>query len=380
MKIIQTIDSFNEKDGGVFACTHPLISEIINQGYDIKLVTIADRSGDGQIKNDRIVYLHDDRKTRFKFSRNMHDFLSAHDFDLYHTNGLWTYTNHITCRISRSKHKPYMISPHGMLYPEALKRNQSIKYLFDLLLFKKDINSAACLHATSDQEINNIRKYGYTGPIALIPNPISVPQYISDIPKRKFKLDDSIRIGFLGRLHPIKQVENIMHALSMTPKHIRQKVNLIIMGQGEIAYESFLHALSDKYQLNTTFTGFINGKNKYTLLSSLDALFVPSDMENFGMIIPEALLMNVPVMASLGTPWEILNKKECGWWADASPESIAKIIELIDVLDHDELKLMGARGHELVINNYTADKIAQQTIALYKWILTGDSTPGFIHI
>ena len=99
---------------------------------------------------------------------------------------------------------------------------------------------------------------------------------------------------------------------------------------------------------------------------------------NFGMIIPEALIVGTPVMASLGTPWEALNVENCGWWRDNSPESIAGVIEEIKALSPAQLYAMGARGREYILKNFAADRVATQMYSLYQW-LNGDSgKPDFV--
>ena len=51
----------------------------------------------------------------------------------------------------------------------------------------------------------------------------------------------------------------------------------------------------------------MQGREKYERLANIWTLFVPSAQENFGMIVPEALICGTPVYASLGTPWGELN-------------------------------------------------------------------------
>ena len=72
--------------------------------------------------------------------------------------------------------------------------------------------------------------------------------------------------------------------------------------------------------------------------------FVPSDFENFGMIVTEALSVGTPVMASLGTPWEELNTIGCGWWIDRTPENIAQVMRQVMEMSIPELLAMGERG------------------------------------
>lgn len=48
------------------------------------------------------------------------------------------------------------------------------------------------------------------------------------------------------------------------------------------------------------------GVEKDNAISSLTYLAVPSDFENFGNIVTEALVRGIPVIASKGMPWQEL--------------------------------------------------------------------------
>ena len=126
----------------------------------------------------------------------------------------------------------------------------------------------------------------------------------------------------MGRLHPIKKVENLIYALSLLSKEEQSGLSLQIMGKYDDCYEEFLKTEVKRLGLDdcVEFVGFVSGEDKYDRLSRLWALMVPSTQENFGMIVPEALICGTPVYASLGTPWGELNEYQCGWWKDNAPE------------------------------------------------------------
>lgn len=146
---------------------------------------------------------------------------------------------------------------------------------------------------------------------------------------------------------------------------------LVIMGKGDDVYEHFLRSEVERLGLQerVKFLGFVSGREKYEALSELSALFVPSDFENFGMIVTEALSVGTPVMASLGTPWEKLNTEQCGWWVDRSVESVAKVMREVLAMPVERLLDMGERGRRLVAEKYEASMVARQMIGLYKSII-----------
>lgn len=83
---------------------------------------------------------------------------------------------------------------------------------------------------------------------------------------------------------------------------------------------------------------------KNRLLASLSCLVVPSDFENFGMIVAEALLQEVPVIATTGSPWQELETERCGWWVGNDTDTLTEAVREALELDKDLLHEMGNGG------------------------------------
>ena len=383
MKILQTIAGFGAKSGGTSTCTYDLIKALVQNNTTVELLTptvynLSDKlMGEGE---EWIKVVDNDYITPYGLSKNMKDFIVDSDYDLYHTNGLWMYCNHITCSCARKKNKPYIITPHGMLYPDALKRSYWKKWPLLKLYFEKDILEASCLHVTCKPELEYVRRFGYKGPVALIGNPANLPSYINELSGRNEDTPIST-FGFLGRLHPIKKVENLIYGINKCTPESRRRIRLVIMGKGDNSYEQFLRHETQRLDLvkNVEFKGFVNGRDKFEQLSKLSALFVPSDFENFGMIVTEALACKTPVFASLGTPWEELNVRKCGWWMDRTPENIASVMMNVSSMSKEDIDAMGNSGQQLVFEKYEASKVAIKMKRLYEWIVYGGIKPEFVY-
>lgn len=384
MKVLQTIAGFGALYGGIATCTYDLISVLHSIGVPVDLLTVNVKNkldvlmGKGE---DWIKALPNDVVTPYEYSKNIAHYLKNNEYDLYHTNGLWMYCNHVTCSIARDKGRPYVITPHGMLYPDALHRSYWKKWPLIQLCFRKDIDRADCLHVTCKAEMEHVRDFGYKGPIAIIPNPANLPNYLNDIAilKSGFRCNNQRRsFGFLGRLHPIKKVENLLYGMSKLSS--LKGCELVIMGKGDDVYEQFLRKETMRLGLEdyVKFMGFVKGRDKYEQLAQLSCLFVPSDFENFGMIVTEALSVGTPVMASLGTPWEELNTAGCGWWISRSPENIADVMQQVIDMPASQLLEMGEKGQRLVQKKYTAPQVAHQMQQLYEWIGANGVKPEFV--
>ena len=375
MKFLQTIANLGIHSGGTTTCIYDLLLAMhhINDNVDLMTLHTSDIVGHGE---NWIKALSNDVITPYEYSRNVKCFLKHSNYDLYHTNGMWLYCNHATCCIARKKNKPYIITPHGMLYPQALARSAwKKKLMLTIGGINKDLRLADCIHCTCLEEMKHYRDLGYKNPVAVIPNPVPIPSFINEVNNNR----NIKRIGFLGRLHPYKNPEALVKAWISLGKQV-DNAQLIIMGRGEPEYENKLKSLVKQHRLtNVEFAGFINGKEKFERLASLTALCVPSFSENFGMTIAESLLVGTPVIASLGTPWQELNARHCGYWVSNDVQTLAETIEQVLSLPEDEIQRMGENGKRLVQEKYQDTQVAKMMIQLYDWLIAGSGKPQFVY-
>lgn len=381
MRILQTIPYMLASQGGPSTCTRDLLQGLLEIGADVNLLTSKPLKETEEVLGSDSSWIRTfacDYRTPLAFSNYINYYLHEYQYDIYHANTLWLYPTHATCQYARKKDKPYIVSPHGMLYPTALAISRWKKRLMERCWFRKDIMKANCIHATCVQEMKYCREYGYKGPIAVIPNPVIFPKELS---LTNSKGTDRRKIGFLGRLHPIKNVENLIYAISLLKEEEKSALSLQIMGKFDDRYENWLKSEVVRLRLEdyVNFVGFVTGKEKYDRLSELWCLMVPSAQENFGMIVPEALICGVPVYASLGTPWQDLNTYHCGWWKDNSPNSIAEVMRFVIRMSLNENLEMGQNGYKLIQEKYEQHKVARMMYELYSWIMEGGTKPNFVY-
>lgn len=390
MKVLQSIPFMLASQGGPSTCTCDLLQGLYDNGANVDLLTSKcynpkDRNlGEGSqwLKEVKMDY-----RTPLALSKTTDKFLRDTEYDIYHANTLWLYPVHAVCAYARKVRKPYVLSTHGMLYPTALAVSRWKKRLMRAMWYNKDIMQADCLHATCMAELEHNRKWGYKGPIAVIPNPVVFHKFVNDNQDTSLNVltNGKRTIGFLGRLHPIKKVENIIYALNLLEPEFRNKVKLDVMGKFDDKYELWLKEEVKRLGLEDSveFVGFVSGKEKYERLKKLSALMVPSAQENFGMIVPESLICETPVYASLGTPWSELNECRCGWWRDNEPKTIAGVIKEILSMSDEDLRSMGRNGRRLMEEKYEQHKVAAMMQQLYDWIGNGmkaEQRPDFVFL
>lgn len=377
MKILNTISSLSYSSGGTSQCTSLILKELWRNNIDVEVLTYNHSENDSNVLENSKIHFMPYISGRYKYSSVFkYKLLELQKkANLVHIQGIWQYPSYAAVKNARKFKKPYVISPHGMLYPKALNSgNTLLKKIFYSAHLRKDLQQAACIHTTCIEEMNHIRDLGISTPIAVIPNPVDNLPYVN----LTVALKNRFSIGYVGRIHRTKRIEVLIDAWHMLGCKVDND-ELIIIGDGDKEYLEELKCLvAEKSLKNVKFTGFLKGNDKNNAIQSLTFLAVPSDFESFGMVIAEALMMGVPVIASKGTPWSQLETFNCGYWIKNDSKNFSETILQVKKLSYDEIKMMGENGKKLINDNYTTDVIGQKIINMYNWILNKSSKPEFI--
>ena len=362
--------------GGPAMSTYLTIKGLRQLGVDTQIIRI--KPLDGEILRGDDVPMHiieSTPRTALGYAHSYkRDVIKAGEFDIYHAQGVWLWNTYAMVDAARKLGKPYLITPRGMLYPQDIaKSNSYIKKLSLRWRLLDDLNQAACVHVTCKEEMRHCRNLGVTAPIAIIPNPVEIIDFIYK------KQDDVRRVGFLGRLSPRKNVEGLIRAFADLGSNAKN-AELLVIGGGEKSYERFLRNEVERLQLkNVRFAGFLSNAEKDLAIASCSVLAMPSEFENLGNVVLEGLVRGIPCIATQGSPWEELNTHHCGWWVPYCQEEITHALRLAINSTNNELKIMGQNGRKLMEDLYSLEAIAQKMKNLYEWILKKEDKPDFVY-
>lgn len=303
------------------------------------------------------------------------EIISCGDFDIYQAQGVWQYNTYALVDVARKRGKPYIITPRGMLYPQDIAKSKSwFKKMSLKIRLLDDLNRAACVHVTCEDEMNHCRNLGVTSPIAIVPNPVEIKEYPNA------KNDDVFRLGYLGRISRRKNVEGLIYAWSELGDKVKDNAELLIIGGGDEEYMAFLKKEVARLNLsNVRFTGFISGQEKENALSSLSVLAMPSEFENFGNVIVEGLVRGIPCIATTGAPWKDLEDYQCGWWVEYNQAAITKAVQSALETPVEDLYVMGVRGKKMMKEKYSIEAVAKQLKEVYEWLLGRSEKPDFVY-
>ena len=297
---------------------------------------------------------------------------------IYHINGIWNPLSHWCARAGRRHAIPLVIQPRGMLEPWALGWRATKKRLALALYQRRDLESAALLVATAEQEGENLRRFGLRQPIAVIPNGVDLvggkwPCATEAATPRAVR-----HALFLGRVHPVKGLENLLGAWAKVQP---EGWILQLAGPDEGGHLGDVLALAERLGISdqVQYLGEFDDRAKWDVYRGADLFVLPSFTENFGVAVAEALSQGLPVITTTGTPWEDLRTFGCGWWVAPNGAGLQDALKKAFSLPPDRLVEMGVRGRDYV-QRYDWSVIAGQMLDAYRWVLGQESLPDCIRL
>jgi glycosyltransferase involved in cell wall biosynthesis len=297
----------------------------------------------------------------------------AHQKQILHAHGLWRMPNVYTVHARRDTAARVVISPRGMLEPYALNHHAAPKRLFWWTTQRRALERADCLHATSEQEYESIRRVGMTNPVAVIGNGVWLEPVQKALPRER-------EVLIVARLHPIKAIDRLLHAWG----HVQGAFpswRLRIVGPDSDGYLDTLKRLSQELRLERVdFGGAAFDAEKEELFSRASVFVLPSHSENFGLTIAEALSYGLPVIASRGTPWQRLETRGCGWWVSNDVPSLAKALQAALATDPAVLSQMGEKGRRWMSEEFGWNRKAAEMEAVYGWLSQIAAVPSTVRL
>lgn len=149
----------------------------------------------------------------------------------------------------------------------------------------------------------------------------------------RLRQDDSLRLGFLGRLEEVKNIPALLRSVQRLQSMREFKISLTIAGDGPLRQELDDYILENDLSNVIQLIGFLTEVSSF--YKNIDCLVLPSFTEGFGLVVLEAMSRGIPVIVSDGGALpEIVDKKELVFDLNKEGDLDRKIRYLSDPLNY----------------------------------------------
>jgi glycosyltransferase involved in cell wall biosynthesis len=348
-------------------------------GHDVHVFTTnVDGPTDSDVPLDRPVDL-DGVKVSYFLSRSMRRVYwsppmrqalgdKIREFDLVHLHSIFLWPTWAAARAARRAGVPYVLAPRGMLSQDLVRRkNRWVKSAWIAMIERKNLESAAAIHVTSELEMEEAKGFDFRWPpLEVVPNGVD----LSSHPDASGSVSGAVRsvvegppfLLFLGRVNWKKGLDRLIRALGNVPG-----VGLAIAGNDEEGYSPRLRVLAGECGVSdrVSFLGAVNGREKAMLLKAALALVLPSHFENFGNVVLEAMAMRCPVVVTpeVGAA-SIVRETKAGVVVPGEPVTLGAAL-LALVAAPERRQAMGEAGRDAVEKQFTWEAVARRMVAVY---------------
>jgi len=373
--------------GGIGSMTQLLAEELVALNHAVKIIGVYDYSypsPDFEIKNGVEV-----TRLRSNYKQNLSVFRAY--WKLGSTIRMWSQNNQIEIIESPDSYgmlsilpsfgKPFVLRAHGnnTYFSSILKIPIKKKTLFyEWNLYRKASGYSAVSEYTARKmkSLFNIRK-----PFEIIYNGIDIQvesNNTTEFPGNcKEILSLQNPIIFSGTLTAKKGIYELVRSVI---KLLEQGIilTLIINGKdtinlltGNSVKDELINLIPDSLKKNFIFNGHITRNELFCHYKYSKAAIFPSYAEAFALAPMEAMANGIPtIFSSTCSGSELISDKENGLLVNPeSDESIAQAIAYI--LDFPvEAKILGKKGREKILNNFSKELMATNTLRFYEHIQT----------
>lgn len=377
MRILHYFPNTHLSEGGTVRAALDIATTLARRGHEIIWMTCDDTDAPeswklGEALCPRIVKIGEPAGWAHRLSSSQIDAAAAaaKGCDVAHIHAMWIPSNPNMASACQVAGVPWVLSTHGMLDDWCMQQRGLKKRLYLSTAGRSMLKGTRVFLTTAEEERRQAMRWLPHDCVEAIPLIMDLEPYatVPDAAAAKAAFGDSDlpTVLFLSRVHPKKSIETLIDAAAML-RDRGTPVKVIIAGAGEEDYVNALNRRIETAGLRdlAACVGMVVGDLKLSLYSMADIFALPTQQENFGLVYPEAMLCDTPVITTRGTDiWRELQNGGATI-VDRTPEAFA---DGIGTLLSDPKKLMeiGRRGREHILQWLDTDTIAAQYEQLYE--------------
>lgn len=402
MKILQVLNTLAPRYGGPSIAGPELSRELARQGHEVSIYA-SDIDGRTRldVPLDRPVDFHGVEIRYFRgwtstgkymFSPALWRALRENvtRFDIVQIWSVYSFSTTAAAYWCRKQGVPHVVFPHGSLDPYLRRRNRPRKWIYTKLFAERDYRKATGVLFNTAEEMrlasdwsglaphtngNGHASNRFVVPIGLDPKWLEPPDPAAGarLRQRFSELRGKRLIVYFGRLNFKKGLDILARAFAQVARE-RDDIHLVLAGPADGDYDQkvrqWLHEGGALQK--ATFTGLLQGEDRFAILQQAEIFALTSYTENFGQVVTEAMACGVPVLISDQVNiWPEVAQAKAGVVVPCDVQAAAQALRnlLDDALRAHE---MGVNGRRWAAEHLTWKTVGAQMISAYQEILRSD--------
>ena len=308
MKIYHICESFDDSYGGP-ARSVPLLADLsVDKGFEVLFLSTDDTAAKNEIierkkNNWQKLSYQGPKKLRVSLRLTFNLFCAAisKEDKIFHVHNAWNFVPFIVFLIAKLTNVNYVVSTRGAYAQWCLGEGALRKKVAGFVFQSAMLNQALSVHVTSAAEESDIKLYAPAARTVLVSNPIPKLMANPALAKMQVDVDTACRFLFLSRVHSKKGIDKLLEAwCDLSPVQNR---TLTIAGNFSDNYsrEKFYETIDGRADIE--YVGYADTPKKVELFQAADFFILPTESENFGIVIGEAMSMGLPALITKNTPF-----------------------------------------------------------------------------
>jgi glycosyltransferase involved in cell wall biosynthesis len=305
MKILHILMDIRSSWGGPVRSVRELVQLQRSFGFEVTVMSVKSVGAVEPFEDAKVMTFAPSFPSRFRNSSAAIRWLreNAGQYDLVLVSEIWSVMIQRAMRVLRRLGIPYVVQPRGSLDPYDLKKKGLLKRVLGPLIVRRNLEGARCLLTASQAEEERAQTFGAKTVRKTLPHPVKANPPGDGLRLRSERgiPPGAVLFLFLSRIDPKKRVDLLLEGYERAARRLPPS-RLLIAGDGNprLLDELKRRAQSLSCARDVEFLGFQSGQEKSDLLAAADVFVLPSDFENFGIAVVEALHAGLPVILSTG--------------------------------------------------------------------------------
>ena len=350
---------------GVSRTVWLLSREQAKLGYDVELVVDSPPDEAAlEIAREAGMKLNHVQSTFRNYAEEIEKLIASESPDVVHMHSVFIPRQATLGRVLNEIGIPYVITPHGGLAPQVLRRGLVKKTVYSWLRERPRFMGSSAIALVTPAEERAVRSFipDYHKPIRWMPNPVEVDKLD---PNRWHGVAQDKRIAFLGRFDVlVKGIDILIEIARLLPD-----IKFDLYGTEDPKTLDWLNKLKQNLPANVSFNKPIFGIEKAEMLSKATMYLQPSRWEGFPVSVAECLYIGVPsVITDTLDLAQLFYQHGLGLVVPPDPARAAEHIRAA-MADEPLLRQWSEHGQQFATKHFHPAAVANKYVKLYEEVV-----------